>query len=114
MFVLLQFWHRVLNCEEIKQLLPKSDNDDSTEVEEYGIDALFNVDVAVAHKDFELQRVLQVRIFSSLILPRLFKQLFIKENGGGNLLEKTSLLLPMLKQLVSNSSPQRFSIPARI
>ena len=57
----------MLNCEEIKQLLPKSDNDETREVEEHDIDALFNLDVTVAHKDFELQRVLQVGIWSILL-----------------------------------------------
>ncbi|CAB3978235.1 AT-rich interactive domain-containing 2, partial [Paramuricea clavata] len=53
----LKFWQRVLNCEEIKQLLPKFDKT----IEEHDTDFLFNLDAtSTQYKDFELQRVLQV------------------------------------------------------
>jgi hypothetical protein len=48
----------VLNCEEIKQLLPKFDKT----IEEHDTDFLFNLDAtSTQYKDFELQRVLQVK-----------------------------------------------------
>ena len=48
----------MLNCEEIKQLLPKFDKT----IEEHDTDFLFNVDAtSTQYKDFELQRVLQVK-----------------------------------------------------
>ena len=49
----------MLNCEEIKQLLPKFD-DSKTEAHEPDVDALFNLDMTATHKDFEQQRVIQV------------------------------------------------------
>ena len=48
----------MLNCEEIKQLLPKFDDESKTE--ECDVDALFNLDITDTHKDFEQQRVIQV------------------------------------------------------
>ncbi len=52
----------MLNCEEIKQLLPKFHDDSKVEVQEHDIDALFNIDITATHKDFEQQRVLQVSV----------------------------------------------------
>lgn len=56
----------MLNCEEIKQLLPKIDNGSIEDMQERDIDVLFNMDVNESQsKDFELQRVLQVYILDT-------------------------------------------------
>lgn len=55
----LKFWNRILNSEEIKELLPKDDSN-GADSEQFCAKEIFNLDIPAAHADFELQRVLQV------------------------------------------------------
>lgn len=96
----------MLNCEEIKQLLPKIDNGGIEDMQERDIDVLFNMDVNESQsKDFELQRVLQVYILNTRYILCFFNMTFSHFGGSFTLQELSwKVSLYSVSQIKQNES----------